>query len=383
MNSIFIKDLDRQYKNVNRYVPPTTGVKHDRLHLNENLHGPSPQCLLAIKNLSIKDLYLYDLEENDFLIDKINQRYGFPNENILIHNGSSEVIKLIFNCVLNKGDSILLPNPSWSYYKNLSNVANTSYDMYAIEESDESYIYNVNNINDLALKNHPKMIVITSPNMPTGNVITNKGLEEVLNHNSESMVMVDQAYWGYDSKELDVNYFIDKFPNVVFVRTFSKFFGLANERIGFCVCGSKIKEYLELYLPLFKVSYTSRLMATAALEDKEYYDNIHKVNSALRDNFINSLNLIEGVKAFESEANYVYVKFDECNPSIIRSHFEEKGILVRLFDESKDVYMRITIGTKRMMEDAISILNEYFNSRIITKKYVQENIERVESEHIS
>lgn len=359
-NLVEINKIFDGYEGLTRYTPPVTDTKICRLHLNENLYGPSTKCLDALKEIDIKNMYLYDLKEQDGLVSKICESFGFNKENVYIHNGSSEVIRTIFDTTLQSDDVVLLPKPCWGYYGSLAELNKAKCYYYTVAEGENSYYFNVNNINESAQEYNPKIIVITSPNMPTGNSITNEQLELVLEKNKTSLIVVDQAYWGFDGEKLNIPKFINKYPNVVFVRTFSKFYGLANERIGYCICNEALKDIFTLNLPLFKVSYSSRLVALAALEDTQYYEKIRHIIIKTRNNFIEELNKMKGVKAFRSNSNFVYIKFDDFNAAELQKILKKEEYLVRLFSNRDKIYMRVTIGDEETMNNVIRIFQRFF-----------------------
>lgn len=359
-NLIEVNRIFDRYMGIRKYMPPVTDTKLCRLHLNENLYGPSKRCLDVLKKIDIRSIYLYDLKKKDELISKICENFGYNEKNIYIHNGSSEVIRMIFDTTLQDNDVILLPNPCWGYYGSLAEINKAQCQQYTVEEGEDSYYFNVENINQAADKYNPKILVITSPNMPTGNTISSEQLKLVLDKNKSSLVVVDQAYWGFDGEELDVIEFVNEYPNVVFTRTFSKFYGLANERVGYCICNEAIKNIFTLNLPLFKVSYSSRIVALAALEDNQYYEKIRRKIIKTRDNFIEELNKLEGVKAYKSNSNFVYIKFSDSNAEELQKKFEGENLLVRLFSNGDKIYMRVTIGDKETMDNVIRIFQRFF-----------------------
>ena len=120
----------------------------------------------------------------------------------------------------------------------------------------------------------PKIIAVTSPAMPTGNAISGADLELIIKNNPGSMILVDEAYYGFRPYDLDVNRIVHTYDNVIFSRTFSKYFGLANLRIGYGICSEKAMHAMWLDLPLHRLPHISKRMAIAALEDTAYYEEI-------------------------------------------------------------------------------------------------------------
>jgi histidinol-phosphate aminotransferase len=144
---------------------------------------------------------------------------------------------------------------------------------------------------------------------------------------------------------------------VVFARTLSKFYGLAGARIGFGICPEKAKEIIDLDLPTFRTSIISRKLGAAALKDIDYYSDFKKKIITARDYFITELNKISGVTAFDSEANFVFVKFSTPDVKEVKSWLTKSNTLVRLVSEGETQGLRITIGRKNIMDDILRIIS--------------------------
>ena len=195
------------------------------------------------------------------------------------------------------------------------------------------------------------MIILTSPQMPTGCTIPEEEIERVIEHNPGSIVLIDEAYWGYGT---DDNVFerklITTYSNVVITRTFSKFYGLANIRIGYGLCSYPLRRTIGLDLPLFRASGISREIAIAAVKDRAYYRAMKAESNAVREWFTDELNKMADVKVFWSESNFVFVKLMHADADRVRAYMEENGILIRLFGDKDALRLRITIGPKDLME---------------------------------
>lgn len=340
-----------KFSDVKSYHSVPTEQQYGRLHLNENLFGPSPKCMEELKNVTVEDLYLYDLRKKDTLVEALSKQIGVSENNIFIHNGSAEVIKSIFAILLNAGDKVLIPTPGWSYYKSVADAKFAQCVMYRVEEYGDSYHFDVSDILQKAKEQSPKIIVITSPQMPTGCEISKEDVHKIIQANPGSVILLDEAYWGWGDKsntferELVMNY-----SNVIISRTFSKFYALANIRIGYGLCSYPLKKTVGLDLPLFRASGISRKIAQAAIGDCEYYDHIRLQTILIREWFISEINKIEGAKAYKSSSNFVFIKLAHANPYVVRAFMEENGILIRLFTDKDALRLRITVAPRDIME---------------------------------
>lgn len=340
-----------KYAGVKSYHSVPTETSFGRLHLNENLFKPSPACMEVLKAITEEDIYLYDLARKDVLIDRLSSVLDIPENNIFAHNGSAEVIKSIFSILLNENDRVLIPNPGWSYYKSVADEKFAKCIPYRVYESGDRCQYDMAELLAKADQQQPRIIVITTPHMPTGCTAEYSDIEAVVRKNPNSVILIDEAYWGYGD---DTNVFeknlIARYSNVVISRTFSKFYGLANLRIGYGLCSYPLKRTIGLDLPLFRECGISRKIAVAALEDCQYYRAMKEKTVSVREWFIQELKKIPGVKPFQSAANFVYVRLLHADAARIRAYMEENHLLIRLFTGEEDLRLRITVGPQDMME---------------------------------
>ena len=351
-----LKDWVDDYSGIKRYNTVPTEQKSGRLHLNENLFLPSPVCLDVLNNISLEDLAAYDASGIDILESELCRILDINTQNIFIHNGSSDVIKTILNLILKKDQNVLIPNLSWNYYKAVTSLKFTRCFTYNIIEKGNVFIHDIGDILSKAKKHHSKVIIITTPNNPTGNVMDDDSLNKIISENPHSLVLVDEAYWGFS--DLDYNYkeYLSKYKNVVFSKTLSKYYGLAGVRIGFGICSDIAKEIIDLDIPVFRTSIISRKLGVAVLRDVQYYTNLKQEIIRIREWFINELNKINGIKAYLSKSNFVFVKFNNLNIKEVKSWFDKKGILVRLVIEESIQGLRITIAPQKIMEEVLSII---------------------------
>lgn len=348
--------LFERYSTITRYNGVPTEWVTGRLHYNENLFGPSPKCIDTLYETRVEDLYLYDASKDDELIETIENDLGISKQNLFLHNGSAESIKSIFSIVLKEGDTVLLPNPGWSYYSGLVDYKFGKKVFYSVDEGEKKCKHNVDDILEKAKKYAPKLIIVTSPAMPTGNMISFEDLEIIVKNNPGTIIVVDEAYYGFTKYEIDVKYLVEKYNNIVFSRTFSKYYGLANMRIGYGIASQEVMRALWLDLPLHKLPHIARRMAVAAIEDKAYYEEITNEIVHTREWFIRELNMIDGVKAFQSDSNFVYLSINICDVEKLKEYMKENGFLIRVFDDGTKKHLRITIAQKEIMEDCLNKL---------------------------
>ena len=347
------------YADTKSYSVVSTEQFTGRLHVNENLFKPSPKCLEVMHNASYEDVMLYDLTREDELAVEISKKEGIGTDHILIHSGSSDVIKTIMTLVLNKGDTVLISAPSWNYYKSVVELRMAKAAYYEIKPGDKAYEFDVNGLREKARTITPRIIILTTPHNPTGAFLAPRDLETVIKENPASLIIVDEAYLGFSPKKYDVVHLLHSYSNVVFSRTFSKLYGLAGVRVGYGICNPMAKQVFRLDLNPFRVNNISRKMAIAALKDKEYYDGLLKDITASRNYFIEEMNKISGVTAFESDANFVFIHFKEIDTQSLKDYLQENGYLVRLWTEGSNLAMRVTLDRIEVMEKVVSLIKEF------------------------
>lgn len=351
------------YTEVKQYSVVATEQKDGRMHVNENLFGASPKCLEVLRNATMSDLSLYDLTREDELAVEISKTLDISTDHIFIHSGSSDVIKTIMTVVLNKDDTVLISAPAWNYYKSVIELRLAKAAYYNITPGTKAYEFEVSGLLQTAKQTKPRIIIITTPHNPTGAVIDKSSLEKIIKENPNSLVIVDEAYLGFSNIVYDVKYLLNTYNNVVFCRTFSKLYGLAGVRVGYGLCEPMAKQVFRLDLNPFRISNIGRKIAVAALKDEKYYSNLTSTISTVREEFINEINKIKGIKAFESAANFIFIHFDDIDVQGLKDYLAKNGILVRLWTENGQLSMRITVAPKEWMDKVLGLIKDFLGNK--------------------
>ena len=352
--------LTTPYNGITRYAGVPTEQTTGRLHYNENLYGPSPKCLESLKETTMEDLYLYESTAKEDLICALSEKIGIPEENLFLNNGSAENLKSIISVIARPGDTVLLPDPGWSYYFGLADYRFLKTVHYPIVERETGCEHDIATLRALIEEHDPKIVLIASPAMPTGNKMADEDLEDLIRSYPNTLMLIDEAYYGFAEYTLDIRRLIETYDNVVFSRTFSKFYGLANLRIGYGFCSTALKQVLWLDMPLHRLPHIVKRMAIAALEDDAYYDDIRAKIIRARENFSAVLNGIEGVQVLKSDTNFIYIRLVGYDAEKIRRIAAENGYLIRIFMGNQEKHLRITIGTEEIMEKLAQIMVDAF-----------------------
>ena len=356
-----IPPIFSKYNDIKRYNSAETNQRKGRLHLNENAFGPSPCCFDVLKSVEPEDLYEYDMTSKDFLVEALASYFSMPEDDIFVHNGSAEILKSVFAVTLERGETVLLPDPGWNYYASLVRENFCDIVLYDVIADDYSYYVEVGDLLAKAKECHPKIIVLSSPNNPTGAKLSGQDVERIVRENPKSLILLDEAYWGYSDEDMNVRRLVETYTNLIVSRTFSKYYGLANMRIGFGFCHFSAQHIFGLDLPLFRANPISRRMAVAALEDADYYKKINREVCAIREWLIDELNKMPGVHAFQSNANFIAVRFDGVDAEALKAELAEQGLLIRLFKDKENTLARITIAKRVDMERLLTLIKDFIS----------------------
>ena len=291
------------------------------------------------------------------LRDKLASVHNINANQIVLGCGSDETLLFAALAFCQDGDEIIHAEHGFEMYSIITKIVGATSKL--IKE-DKNYKVTVNSI--LAqVSPSTKIIYLANPNNPTGTYLARSEINEILNKLPKNIIMVlDGAYAEYVTKDDYDNGFslVDQFENIILTRTFSKAYGLAGLRLGWCYTSQKVATILNKVKGPFNTQGLSQEMAIIALEDKEYLDQIVKNNQEVKDWFESELKKIN-IKTNPSEGNFTFVEMTEEEAKNISAHLANMGIIVRELDSyGLPNCLRITIGTKEEMEATIHALKQ-------------------------
>jgi histidinol-phosphate aminotransferase len=301
---------------------------------------------LASELLNGNAYHLYPDSDANVLRDKLADSLSVSRENILIGNGSDELIQIVTNAFAGRGDAVLYPTPSFSMYAFYAKVAGAIPVEYSL---DAKFRYNIAEIEKAVGDYGPAVLHICSPNNPTGSILPVSDILKVA-RKFDGIVVVDEAYYEFYGESV-VKY-IDTYPNLVVLRTFSKAMGMAGLRVGYLICNKNLASEIHKVKPPYNVNSFSQRAAELVLQ----HANIRKerVTEILeaREWLYQALDGLRGVEPYPTKANFILMKVK--NGAAVYKGLLEKGILVRHYngDPLLNNHLRVTIGR---MED-----NKYF-----------------------
>lgn len=269
---------------------------------------------------------------------------GVKAENVVCGNGSDEIIRLIHESYVDKGDCVLVHNPTFSMY----DITNTITGGVTVKVESVDFVVNVDDIIEKAKEVNPKVIFICNPNNPTGYVFTKEDIVKVID-NTDAMVIVDEAYIEFGGQSvIDL---INEKENLIVCRTMSKAFGLAGIRCGFGISNVKNIETLNKVKPPYNLNAVTQKIATIALNNSDIMKKSVKQLIENRTALMEGLKDIPYIETLETGANFVFAKCDVKN---LREQIEYKAS-IRYFGSD---YIRISVGTKEENERLLEILKQ-------------------------
>jgi len=336
--------LSIKHKDLAAYTPgeqPTDLKEYTKLNTNESPYPPPPDVLRAVTEQEINNLRLYPNPDGSLLIEKIAKLYNVTAKNVIIGNGSDELLAFAFHGLFHdKG--VAFPDITYGFYPVYAKLYGI--DAMGISLRDDFTI----NVDDY--KNIGKNIVIANPNAPTGIALSLNEIEEILGSNPDTVVVIDEAYvdFGADSAVS----LIDKYDNLIVMHTFSKSRSMAGARMAYAIASPPLIEDLNKMKYSFNPYNVNRLtqaMSLAALDNEEYFEKKRKDIIHERTQTAAVLKVL-GFIMTDSKANFIFAKHPKISGLDLYTALKEKGVLVRQWNKPKiSDYLRITIGSKTDM----------------------------------
>lgn len=343
-------------KNVRKVTPYTPGEQPKvddviKLNTNECPYPPSPKVVEALENMNKDKLRLYPDPDATELVDAIAEYYNVNNNQVFVGVGSDDVIGMAFLTFFNSDKPILFPDITYSFYDVWADLFKIKYKTKKLDDN-----FNIK-VEDYFEPNGG--VIFPNPNAPTSIEISLDSIEEIIKNNQDVVVIVDEAYADFGKvTALDL---VNKYNNLLVVRTYSKSRAMAGMRIGYAIGN----EDLISAMKAVKFSYNSYTMnmpsiaaGVAAIKDDEYFKTIVGKIIKTRENAKEKLADL-GFEFADSQANFIFAKHKNVSAKIIFEKLKEKKIYVRYFDKPRiDNYLRITIGTDDEMNRLFQALEE-------------------------
>lgn len=338
-----------------KLVPYTPGEqpqdkKYLKLNTNESPFPPSKEVGLSVGNAAER-LCLYSDPECKLLRQKMSEVFNLPEENIIMVNGSDEILNFAVMAFADEKSPLAFPNITYGFYPVMATLNHVPFEEIPLRSD-----FTINTDDYIGIN---KTVIIANPNAPTGICISLDEIEKIVKSNPNNVVIIDEAYIDFGGESAIP--LIKKYDNLLVTGTFSKSRSMAGARLGFGF-GSK-----ELIADLNTIRYStnpynintlSAFAGIAVLEDNDYYMNNCKVIASNRDYTEKELKKL-GFTVLPSKANFLFAKSDRVEGETLYLKLKEKGVLIRHFTNPLICdYNRITIGTHEQMEILIEKIKE-------------------------
>lgn len=325
-----------------------------KLNTNENPYPPSPRVVEAVQKVlanSADVLRLYPDPEAVELKQAIAKQQAVALENVFVGNGSDEVLAHIFKAFFVQEKPILYPDITYSFYPVYSQFFGLGSHTKILPLNDDFEVV----VDDYKQPNGG--IIITNPNAPTSIALGVSAIEEILQANPDSVVVVDEAYVDFGAESAVP--LVEKYENLVVCQTTSKSRSLAGLRVGFAIAQPHLIAALEAVKNSFNSYPIDRFAiaaAVASFEDQPYFEEQISKVIASREKLVAQLTEI-GFKVLPSSANFIFATFASKEASELAAELREQGIIVRYFNKPRiNQYLRITIGTDQQNQRLVDTL---------------------------
>ena len=353
----------RELERIQPYVPGKhiDAVKEEygitdvvKLASNENPLGMGRAAAEAIA-ANLENVHLYPDGSCALLREKLASRLGVASGQIIVGNGSDEILKMVAEAYLTESDAVIMADPTFSEYRFAADMMGA--EIRAVPLVDFRH--------DLAamaaqIDEKTKIIFVCNPNNPTGTIVNRAELEQLLNQVPRHiLVLVDEAYYEYvSSREYPQTIgLIQQYPNLMVTRTFSKVHGLAGLRIGYAVADFSVIRTLERVKEPFNVNLLAQAAACASLDDQDHLKRSIENNEAGKRYLYEQFDLLK-LKAVPTEANFILVDLN-CEARDVFQKLLAKGVIVRPADAfGLPSFIRVTVGTMEQNRRFIQALRE-------------------------
>jgi histidinol-phosphate aminotransferase len=323
-----------------------------KLNTNENPYGPSPKVLEALHAEAAESLRLYPDPNSDRLRTAIAEFHDLALNQVFVGNGSDEVLAHAFQALLKHDKPLLFPDITYSFYPVYCGLYCIQYQTVSLTENFEI------SIDDYLKPNGG--IIFPNPNAPTGCLLALSEIERLLQANTDSVVVIDEAYIDFGGESAVK--LINRYPQLLVTHTLSKARSLAGLRVGYAIGHADLIEALHRVKDSFNSYPLDRFAiagATAAMQDQEYFEYTRNKVMATREQLVTNLQALD-FTVLPSGANFIFARHASRDGAELTAKLRERSIIVRHFRLPERIapFLRITIGTEQQCQLLIAALHE-------------------------
>ena len=341
-----------KYAGLTPYTPgeQPRDMQYVKLNTNESPFPPSPGVAGAVAEQCSR-LQLYSDPESTALRSKLAEIYGVKPQQILVTNGSDEVLNFAFMAFGSEAAPLAFPDITYGFYPVFAELNHIPYTQIPLQED-----FSINPEDYMGIG---KTIVIANPNAPTGLCLPLSQIEAIVKSNPDHVVIVDEAYVDFGAESAVK--LVDQYDNLLVTQTFSKSRSMAGARLGFGIANEKLiadLNTIKYATNPYNVNRMTEFAGVAALEENSYY--IENAQTIIRNRQWTTEQLQKlGFTVLDSKANFVFAKSDQIDGEALYTKLKQRGVLVRHFTKDRIAqFNRITIGTMAQMEILIKNIKE-------------------------
>lgn len=324
-----------------------------KLASNENPLGPSPKAIEAM-HAAIENAHIYPDGGGYYLREAIAAKFGLQRPNVILGNGSSEIIEFVGHAFLQPGDEIVVARHAFTIYKVMAQLFGAT----TIEVDDPHFAHDLDAM-AAAITPRTKLIFVTNPNNPTGTLLSQADIDRFVERVPARVVIVfDEAYQEFLDEPSDTLKFIKAGrTNVLTLRTFSKIQGLASLRIGYGLADPELIEVLQKTREPFNANGIAQAGALAGLLDEDHERATRELNKEGRD-YLQRCFASLGLKFVPSHANFILVKVGDGKA--LFHALQKRGVIIRdMHAYGLPEWIRVTVGTMEQNTRFIRELNHF------------------------
>ncbi len=342
------------------------------LDRNEFNFQPSQKVIDAVKNFDPELLCfytrIYDQGKKSIVSVKLSEIYGVPEEQVVLGYGGEDILKNAVHYYLMEGDNktILIPEFSWWYYNRIAGECGGSFQMYPLHETDDTFAYHIDEVIEYTNRIHPRMLLLASPNNPTGNGLTPDEISRIMEHiPDDTIVLIDEAYASFITN--DTHYIaplVERYSNLIISRTLSKFYGLPGLRMGFGFMGKGHEQFVSYINKYLGYNRFSEAVALAALDSDEHYRHVADEMEWGRQLYKRQLGHLPGFKVYKSVANFILIKYPIAIKEALQKALAAQDYKIKFMsDKGLESCVRITLGRREQTQAVCDTIVKVFQER--------------------
>lgn len=337
------------------------------LDRNEFNYEVSPLVAEALASFNPNDLCTYTRYFQDGIKSELSaylgELYNVPESNIVLGYGGEHILKNAIHYFLSvaKNKKIMIPSYSWWYYKAIADEIHGENIKYPIYEANGEFSYDIDKLIEIANQEKPYVLLIATPNNPTGNILPLEDLKRVLAAiPADTIVILDEAYTIFRKNTVQyIAELIKEFPNLLVIRTFSKFFGLPGLRLGYGFYGNKLKNFEDFNTMYLGYNKLTEKLGIAALKSTDYYNDVAQKLDKDKELYLKELNRLNGFTVYKSHANFILVKYPIELKEKLQKALNKEHIIVKFMNEDNlNSHMRITLGQTNVNKQVVEIIKK-------------------------